>query len=170
MAFVVIAPSADKEQVAAFAASLASRSDHPVSKAIAAGLTAEVHAVNEFQALAGRGVQGRIGGQLLVLGNHRLVEERKQCSPALEAQLRTHEEAGRTVTLLMGDGGVLALFAVADTIKASSRRAVAELKALGVVLVMPMGDNEATAKTIAREAGIDEAQGNLLPEDKLAMT
>ena len=127
-----------------------------------------MHAVNEFQALAGRGVQGRIGGQLLVLGNHRLVEERKQCSLALEAQLRTHEEAGRTVTLLMGEGGVLALFAVADTIKESSRRAVAELKALGVTPVMLTGDNEATAKTIAREAGIDEAQGNLLPEDKLA--
>ena len=166
--FVVVAPSADKSQVAAFAASLASRSDHPVSKAIAAGLTAEVQAVDEFQALAGRGVQGRIGGQVFVLGNHRLVEERQQCSPALEAQLRTHEEAGRTVTLLAGEAGVLALFAVADTIKASSRRAVAELKALGVTAVMLTGDNEATARTIAKEAGIDEAQGNLLPEDKLA--
>ena len=165
--FVVIAPSADKEQVAAFAASLASRSDHPVSKAIAAGLTAGVHEVDEFRALAGRGVEGRIGGQLLVLGNHRLVEERKQCSLALEAQLRTHEEAGRTVTLLAGEAGVLALFAVADTIKESSRRAVAELKAMGVTPVMLTGDNEATAKTIAKEAGIDEAQGNLLPEDKL---
>ena len=88
--------------------------------------------------------------------------------PALEAQLRLHEEAGRTVTLLAGEAGVLALFAVADTIKESSRRAVAELKALGVVPVMLPGDNEATAKTIAREAGIDESQGKLLPEHTLA--
>ena len=168
VAFVVVDASLAKDQVAMLAASLAGRSDHPVSKAIAAGLTAKVQEVDEFQALAGRGVHGRVNGQLLVLGNHRLVEERKQCSPALEAQLRTHEEAGRTVTLLAGEGGVLALFAVADTIKESSRRAVAELKALGVVPLMLTGDNQATATTIAKEAGIDEAQGNLLPEDKLA--
>lgn len=166
--FAVVDPSVAKDQIAVFAASLASRSDHPVSKAIAAGLPAEVEEVDEFEALAGRGVQGRVSGQVLVLGNHRLIEERKQCSPELEAQLRAHEEAGRTVTLLAGEAGVLALFAVADTIKESSRRAVEELKILGVTPVMLTGDNEATAKTIAKEAGIDEAQGNLLPEDKLA--
>jgi len=105
---------------------------------------------------------------VLVLGNHRLVEERKQCSPDLEAQLRAHEAAGRTVTLLAGEAGVLALFAVADTLKPSSRSAVAELKALGVTPVMLTGDNEATAQAIAEAAGIDEARGNLLPEDKLA--
>lgn len=105
---------------------------------------------------------------MLVLGNHRLVEERKQCSPDLEAQLRAHEAAGRTVTLLAGEAGVLALFAVADTLKPSSRSAVAELKALGVTPVMLTGDNEATAQAIAEAAGIDEARGNLLPEDKLA--
>lgn len=166
--FAVVDPSVTKVQVAVFAASLADRSDHPVSKAIAAGLTAEVEKVDEFEALAGHGVQGRVSGQVLVLGNHRLVEERKQCSLELEAQLRAHEEAGCTVTLLAGEAGVLALFAVADTIKESSRRAVEELKALGVTPVMLTGDNEATAKAIAKEAGIDEAQGNLLPEDKLA--
>lgn len=166
--FVVVDQSVAKDRVAVFAASLAGRSDHPVSKAIAAGLTVELEEVEEFEALAGRGVQGCINGHVLVLGNHRLVEERKQCSPELEAQLRAHEEAGRTVTLLAGEAGVLALFAVADTIKESSRRAVEALKALGVTPVMLTGDNEATAKTIAREAGIDEAQGNLLPQDKLA--
>ena len=166
--FVVVDPSVAKDRVATFAASLAGRSDHPVFKAIAAGLTVGAQGVDEFQALAGRGVQGRVNGQVLVLGNHRLVEECKHCSPALEAQLRTHEEAGRTVTLLAGEAGVLALCAVADTAKESSCRAVAELKALGVVPVMLTGDNEATAKAIAKEAGIDEAQGHLLPEDKLA--
>ena len=62
---------------------------------------------------------------------------------------------------------MLALFAVADTIKESSREAIAELKALGVTPIMLTGDNQATAQTIAGHAGIDEAQGNLLPEDKL---
>jgi Cd2+/Zn2+-exporting ATPase len=113
-------------------------------------------------------VQAEIGGKLWVLGNHRLIEERGQCSPALEAELRTHEEAGRTVSLLASDTGPVALFAVADTIKPSSREAVAELKALGITPVMLTGDNQATATAIAHEAGIAEARGNLLPEDKLA--
>ena len=166
--FVVIGDSAEKSQVALIAASLAARSDHPVSHAIAVGLNLDGDGVTEFKALAGRGVQGLLNGKVHVLGNHRLIEERGQCSPALEAQLKTHEEAGRTVTLLATDTGVMALFAVADTIKASSRQAVAELKALGIVPVRLTGDNIATAKTIAAHAGIDEAQGNLLPEDKLA--
>ena len=166
--FVVIDDSAEKSQVALIAASLAARSDHPVSHAIAVGLNLDGDGVTEFKALAGRGVQGLVNGKVHVLGNHRLIEERGQCSPALEAQLKTFEEAGRTVTLLTTDTGVLALFAVADTIKASSRQAVAELKALGIVPVMLTGDNVATAKTIAAHAGIDEAQGNLLPDDKLA--
>ncbi len=165
--FVALHPSVEKSQVALLAASLAARSDHPVSKAIAVGLKVEGAAVTDFMALAGRGVQGKVAGSDHVLGNHRLIEERGQCSPALEAQLKTHEEAGRTVTLLASADGVLGLFAVADTIKASSKQAVAELKELGVIPVMLTGDNTATAKTIAAQAGITEAQGNLLPEDKL---
>ncbi|WP_245965673.1 heavy metal translocating P-type ATPase [Pseudorhodoferax soli] len=153
---------------AGLAAALAARSDHPVSRAIVQGLAAAHQPVDDFRALPGRGLQGRVDGRELVLGNHRLIEERGQCSTALEALLRTHEEQGRTLTLLADAGGVLALFAVADTIKDSSREAVAEFKRLGVVPVMLTGDNLATAQTVAREAGITEVQGNLLPEDKLA--
>ena len=150
------------------AAVLAGHSDHPVSRAIAAGLKSNSVQAKDFKAIAGLGVQAEIGGKLWVLGNHRLIEERGQCSPALEAELRMHEEAGRTVSLLASETGPVALFAVADTIKASSREAVAELKALGITPVMLTGDNQATATAIAREAGIAEARGNLLPEDKLA--
>ena len=150
------------------AAVLAGHSDHPVSRAIAAGLKSNSVQAKDFKAIAGRGVQAEIGGKLWVLGNHRLIEERGQCSLALEAELRTYEEAGRTVSLLASETGPVALFAVADTIKASSREAVAELKALGITPVMLTGDNQATATAIAREAGIAEARGNLLPQDKLA--
>ena len=153
------------------AARLADRSDHPVSKAISEGLAdshpAGAAAVEAFGAVAGRGVQGSIEGHLYVLGNHRMMEERGQSSPALQAALAVHEAQGRTVTLLAGAQGVLGFFAVADTIRDSSREAVAELKALGVVPVMLTGDNAATAKAIAAEAGIDDVRGNLLPEDKL---
>jgi Cd2+/Zn2+-exporting ATPase len=149
------------------AASLAARSDHPVSKAIAEGLTFKTAEVTDFKALVGRGVQGTVEGANYVLGNHRLIHERGQCGAALEAQLLTHENQGRTVTLLASESRVLALFAVADTIKDSSRAAVAELKTLGVTPVMLTGDNPATARTIAEHAGIEDARGNLLPEDKL---
>ena len=166
--FVALHPSLDKADIALRAASLAARSDHPVSKAIAAGFKLDVSAVPDSKALAGRGVQGLLDGRDHVLGNHRLIEERGQCSPSLEAHLKTHEDAGRTVTLLASADGVLGLFAVADTIKPSSRQALAELEDLGVIAGMLTGDNTATATTIAAAAGIAEAQGNLLPEDKLA--
>ncbi|HEX6019330.1 MAG TPA: heavy metal translocating P-type ATPase, partial [Burkholderiaceae bacterium] len=150
------------------AAALAGHSDHPVSRAIAQGLATSALPLTGLEALPGRGVRADIGGTAYVLGNHRLIEERGQCSPAIEARLQIHEEAGRTVALLASDAGVLGLFAVADPIKASSKHAVAELKALGIAPVMLSGDNQATASAIAHEAGIDEARGNLLPHDKLA--
>ncbi len=163
----MLPPDADAAAIEDVAAALAGHSDHPVSRAIAAGLKAPSLEVQQFSALAGRGVQAEIGGTAYVLGNHRLMEERGQCSAALEALLKQHEEAGRTVTMLASDAGVLALFAVADTIKPSSREAVASLRALGITPAMLTGDNQTTASAIAREAGIAEARGNLLPEDKL---
>jgi Cd2+/Zn2+-exporting ATPase len=138
------------------AKSLASRSDHPVSKAIAAGLPPQTVEVNNFQAMSGRGVQGVINGQEYILANHRWIEERNQCSSELEAQLKTHEEAGRTVTLLADANRVLAVCAVADTIKPSSVEAIAELKTLNIAAVMLTGDNIATARTVAAQAGITE--------------
>ena len=158
---------ADESRAKRLAASMAKRSDHPVSKAISAGLDVANDEVDDFTALMGRGTQGSIASQQIVLGNHRLIEERKQCSPELEGILKEQEQLGRTVTLLADERGVLALFAVADTIRDTSRDAVAKLKAMGVVPVMLTGDNNATAKAVAQQAGIDDARGNLLPEDKL---
>jgi len=163
----VVDPASEPATAEHIAFVLASHSDHPVSKAIAAGLKSNsVEAIN-FTALAGRGVQAEIGGVTYVLGNHRLIEERGQCSPALEERLKQHEDGGRTVTLLATPERVIALFAVADTIKPSSREAVASLRALGITPVMLTGDNQATASAVAHEAGIDQARGNLLPEHKL---
>ncbi len=158
---------ADEGQAKRLAASMARRSDHPVSKAIAAGLDVQADEVQNFQALLGRGTQGNIAGKTVVLGNHRLIEERKQCSELLEAALREQEQLGRTVTLLADERGVLALFAVADTIRETSRAAITKLKNMGVTPVMLTGDNAATAQAVAHEAGIEDARGNLLPEDKL---
>jgi Cd2+/Zn2+-exporting ATPase len=152
------------------AASLAGRSDHPVSQAVAQaadrdGVTRE--SVEAFEALPGRGVRGVIGGQAYSLGNHRLVHELGRCTPELEARLDTLERQGKTVVLLVDARQVLALFAVADTVKDSSRAAIAELHQLGVKTVMLTGDNPHTAEAIAQQVGIDQARGNQLPEDKL---
>ncbi|MBC7211772.1 heavy metal translocating P-type ATPase [Pseudomonas mosselii] len=155
----------------ALAASLAARSDHPVSGAIALFAKEQdlpLSEVTDFAALAGRGVRGDIGGQTYHLGNHRLVEELGLCSPELEAQLDVLERQGKTVVLLLDRSGPLALFAVADTVKDSSRQAIAELHELGIKTVMLTGDNPHTAQAIAAQVGIDRAEGNLLPADKLA--
>lgn len=158
---------ADEASVKVLAASLSSRSDHPVSQAITNGLAIAPEPVETFVALPGRGVSGAVNGQTLVLGNHRSIHERGLCTPELEAALAVHEQQGRTITLLADETRVLALFAVADTIRESSKQAVAELLALGVTPVMLTGDNAATAKAIAAQAGIEDARGDLLPEAKL---
>ena len=152
------------------AGSLAARSDHPVSRAIAqaaAGARLELRDVADFGALPGRGVRGRIDGVAFYLGNHRMVEEMKACSPELEARLSALEAQGKTVVMLVREDRVHAVFAVADTVKESSRRAIAELHALNVGTVMLTGDNPHTAEAIAQQVGIDRARGNLLPEDKV---
>jgi len=98
--------SGNEAAVFAVAASIAGRSDHPVSKAIAEGLKGPQGEVADFTALPGRGVQAAHAGQVYVLGNHRLIEERGLCTPSLETELERHEEAGRTVTLLASDKAV----------------------------------------------------------------
>ena len=164
----MLTASLHRSQAEHIAAALAAHSDHPVSRAIAAGLTPNSVEARNFSALSGRGIEADIGGQRYVLGNHRLIEERGQCSAEIEAVLHRHEQAGRTVSLLATASGVLALFAVADTIKPSSAAAIGELKAMGITPVMLTGDNQATAEAIGREAGLTDIRGNLLPEDKLA--
>ncbi|MBI5921992.1 MAG: heavy metal translocating P-type ATPase [Betaproteobacteria bacterium] len=165
-----IALSGDPDQTRMVAASLAARSDHPVSLAVAraateAGLVRRE--VADFSAILGRGVRGSIDSHLYQLGNHRLIEELGLCSAEIEAKLFALERQGKTAVLLTNQTGVLAIFAVADTVRETSRQAIADLHSLGVKTMMLTGDNVHTAEAIAREVGIDEAIGNLLPEDKL---
>ncbi|MDE1947179.1 MAG: heavy metal translocating P-type ATPase [Burkholderiales bacterium] len=167
VAQAVLSDAIAADEVLRIARSLAARSDHPVSKAVALGLEGALLPVERFGAEAGRGVGGTVDGRDYVLGNHRWIEDRRQCSPELEAHLHEHEMQGRTCTLLADPDQVLALFAVADTLKPSSEEAVAELLGLGVTPVMLTGDNLATAQAMAARAGIQELRANLLPQDKL---
>ncbi|WP_019939726.1 heavy metal translocating P-type ATPase [Bordetella sp. FB-8] len=159
----------DAERLRRIAASLAARSDHPVSKAVAHAAQADgipLESVDAFEALPGRGTQGIIGGTAYALGNHRLAHERGVCTPELEARLDALERQGQTVVVLLDAGQALALFAVADTVKDSSQAAIADLHQLGVRTLMLTGDNSHAAQAIAAQVGIDEARGNQLPDDK----
>ncbi|QNH07122.1 heavy metal translocating P-type ATPase [Pseudomonas sp. B11D7D] len=156
---------------AVWAASLAARSDHPVSRALALRAQEQgqaLHEVEDFEALPGRGTKGMVDGKLLYIGNHRLVEELGLCSAQLEERLEALERQGKSVVVLCDEQRALMLFAVADTVRQTSREAIADLHALGVHTCMLTGDNAHTAAAIAEQVGVDEARGDLLPADKLA--
>jgi len=157
---------------ALMAASLAARSDHPVSRAVAQAHAAAATPhplldVQDFAALPGRGVRGRIGATTLHLGNLRLMRELGVATDDLQARMQAYEQQGQTAIALTDGTQALAVAAVADTLKPGSAEAVATLHRLGVRTMMLTGDNARTAEAIAAQAGIDEAHGELLPEDKL---
>ena len=169
----VVALQGDAQVSLQLAAALADRSDHPVStsvsrhwQSLAANLPLE--AVSEFEALTGRGTKGRIDGKWYYLGNHRLVEELGICNAGVEEVLSRLEGEGKTAVVLCDETSPLLVIGVADTIRETSREAIAQLHELGIRTVMLTGDNAVTAAAIARQVGIDDARGNLLPEDKLA--
>lgn len=180
------------EMLLQLAASLDAPSEHPVASAIVAkwtgadrtppGTTAparldaversgELLPVEEFESITGRGVKGRIDGNLYYVGNHRLAEENRVCGTHVEAVLNRLEQEGKTTVVLSSETESLAVLGVADTLRADSIEAVKSLHALNVMTVMLTGDNQTTAQAIASQVGIDDARGDLLPEDKLtAMT
>lgn len=159
----------DQHVMNAHAVSLAARSDHPVSRALvdAAPSTLAVADIDDFSALPGQGIQGKIGGTEFFLGNHRLIENLGVCSPAIEQRLDQWEKQGKSVVMFADRSQVLMQYAVADAVKPTSREAIEQLTKLGVDTVMLTGDNVQTAQTIAQQVGIKIAHGNLLPEDKL---
>lgn len=156
--------------IRSLAASLGQRSDHPVSRAIASAAQADgvaLREVSSFEALAGMGVRGDIDGVPCHLGNRRLLEELGACSDELSQRIDALETQGKSVVLLLAGSRVQGLFAVADTIRESSRQALAELHQLGIRTLLLSGDNPHVARIIAGQAGIDRAEGNLLPADKV---
>jgi len=165
------------DDVLRLAAALDFGSDHPVARAVVAGWeersaadAGSLPAVEGFNSITGRGVEGRINGAMYFVGNHRMAEERKVCSPTVEAALNQLEAQGKTAIVVANDRppAVLGVLAVADTPRETSVEAVRGLHALGVRTVMLSGDNQTTAEAIARAVGIDDARGSLLPEDKIA--
>jgi len=170
----IIVLNGEQKDALSFAAALADRSDHPVSSAVSQHWKSLLDAdvlleVANFEALSGRGVKGLINNHWYNLGNHRLVEELGICNFETEAALSKLEAEGKTVIVICNETTPLAVIAVADTVRETSREAIVELHALGIRTLMLTGDNDLTAKAIAKSVGIDDARGNLLPEDKLSV-
>ena len=158
--------SADMEN---WGATLASCSSHPVARAIFAGLADRVvpGVATDFVELPGRGCHAMVAGRKMMLGSARWMGECGLILSDLNTRLQYHEKRGRSITVLATESEVLALFAVADTIRPGSREAIQELADRKVVSVMLTGDNALTAAAIAFEAGIGDIRSELLPDEKL---
>lgn len=157
----------DKEKALQLAASLDHLSGHPVAKAIEDQWKGDLLEVTGFESITGRGVAGNIGGVSYIVGNHRLIEERGACCDHVHTELDRLQGEGKTTVVLANTKEAIAIFGVADTMRSESVDAIRELHELGVKVAMLTGDNASTAKAIGAQAGIDDIQAELLPEDKL---
>ena len=123
--------------------------------------------LRDFEALRGKGVRGTVDGKSVLVGSRALLGEYGVDVAAMEDEMRRLEDEGKTAMLVAGDGELLGLLAVADTLKEDAVAAVRELRALGLQTAMITGDNQRTARAIARQVGIDHVLAEVLPEAKL---
>ncbi|MDI6762618.1 MAG: cation-translocating P-type ATPase [Thermodesulfobacteriota bacterium] len=168
---VVPIGSRSRNDILGLAASLESRSEHPLAEAIVRKAREEeipFTPAKEFEALVGLGARGKLNGEELFIGGVRLFLERKMPVESIQPLVSSLEEQGKT-TILLGDSReIFGVIAIADRLRSEAKEAVQKLKQIGVhKIVMLTGDNEGTAKAIAREAGIDQYFARLLPEDKV---
>jgi Cd2+/Zn2+-exporting ATPase len=158
--------------VLAAAAGLEHGSEHPIGRAIVAHARAEQVSVTvggDFRALPGLGAEALVGSAAVLVGSHRLFEDRRICSPSLHAHVQIVEERGRTPVLVGIDGEGVGVLGLVDEMRASGREAVADLRAAGIRHVALLtGDRDAVAQETGAAVGVDEALGHLLPEDKVA--
>jgi len=152
------------------AGSLEKLSEHPLSKAIVDYCEKEgvkgLKKVSKFKILRGRGLEGKIASKNIVIGNRTLMNERKINISKFDEKIKEFESEGKTTMIISEDKKVMGIIAVADSVKEDSVLAILKLNKSGYKTVMITGDNELTAKAIARHVGIGEVIANVLPEDK----
>jgi Cu+-exporting ATPase len=175
LAAVLPAPGMARDDVLRIAAALQATSSHPLALAVLDVVRAEQLPVPPAQgakALPGRGVEGVVQGQTVLLGSTRLLRELGLAAGALAADAERLQNEGKTVSWLLRRHAdaveLLGLLAFGDTLKPSARDAVARLQALGLKTVMLTGDNRGAALAVARELGIDDVRAEVLPGDKAA--
>jgi Cd2+/Zn2+-exporting ATPase len=159
-------------EVLRVAASLERRSEHPIGRAIVERAVAQGVALSDaqgFQALPGRGAEGVIESRPVVVGSHRLFEERGLCSAACELALDRLAAEGCSTVMVGAGGASIGVIGVADEMREAAKGAVELLRQQGIEhVVLLTGDNDAAAKTLARTIGLDDYRAGLLPEDKVA--
>ena len=157
--------------VVGLAASVEQRSTHPIAQAIVDHANTEnisSAAADGVTSLSGRGTEGSVGGRRVLLGSHRLFEERQLCSPALHDRLDAVNASGRTAVLVAHGEQAIGIIAVADRSRDTGKAALEMLRRQGVEsIVMLTGDSAGTAQAIGGELGVDEVRAELLPEDKV---
>ena len=169
---VVSLNGASPEAIVRLAVAVEQRSGHPVAQAIvqyAGARRLDALPARDVVALPGRGAEGRVDGALVLIGNHRLVEDRQLCTPALHAQLEAAGATGQTTVLVAHDRELLGMIVVADRPRETAKDAIDLLREQGIEsVVMLTGDSRGTARAVAAELGVDDFRAELLPEDKVA--
>jgi len=162
-----------EDRVLALAAALERPSEHPLARAIVTAAGARgvaIPGVDDFEALMGRGVSGRVDGRTVAIGNVRLLDETGvHPGAAIHGKADALRGDGATVMFMAVDGEVIALLAIADRIKDDTPAAVAALREEGMRIVMLTGDNATTAKAVAKKLGIEEVHADVSPADKAAV-
>ena len=166
---VIAAEGVTENELLRVAASLESRSEHPLASAVLAytgekGISPE--AVQDFRALPGNGLSAVQDGESLYAGSHRFIESRIRLPQTAARRAEALASEGKTPLFFVAGERCLGLIAVADVIKPDSAQAVQELKNLGIKVVMLTGDNQRTAEAIGRQAGVDTVIAGVLPDGK----
>ncbi|WP_141386936.1 heavy metal translocating P-type ATPase [Microbacterium maritypicum] len=161
----------DRAELLRLAGALEDASEHPIAQAIAKGATQEVGSLptpSDFANIEGKGVQGIVDGHAVLVGRDSLLAEwSQQLSRELASTKARAESEGKTVVAVGWDGQARGILVVADTVKPSSAEAIAQFKAIGLTPILLTGDNEAVARQIAAEVGIEEVIAEVLPKDKV---
>lgn len=158
-----------EEQLLTLAFSLEQKSEHPLAKAVlkkAEERKLHAYEISDFQALPGNGLSGIMNSQTLMGGSMKFISSRVSVPYSLKQQAEHLAEQGKTPLLFASDNKLAGIIAVADVIKEDSPQAVKELQNMGIQVVMLTGDNEKTARTIGKQAGVDEVIAGVLPDGK----
>jgi Cu+-exporting ATPase len=163
---VITASGEQPDEVLRLAGALEDSSEHPIAEAIATGArdkVGDLPSVEEFKSLKGLGVRGIVDGHTVVVGRRRLLDLPGELANAM----RDAESKGRTAVAVGWDGRTRGVLVVSDAVKPTSATAITELRSLGLTPIMLTGDNEAAARTIAAQVGIDDVIAEVLPSEKV---